>query len=164
MEKARGYVHTFGEDVNTDVILPGKYLNVTDPDELASHCMESLDPEFPSKVTKGDVIVAGKNFGCGSSREHAPLAILYAGVSCVIADSFARIFYRNALNIGLPVLESPEAVAAIQAGDEVEVDFDSGRITDVTTGAEFASTPIPPFMQQILADGGLIAHVRKNRG
>ncbi|MBQ9464426.1 MAG: 3-isopropylmalate dehydratase small subunit, partial [Lachnospiraceae bacterium] len=106
----------------------------------------------------------GKNFGCGSSREHAPLAILYAGVSCVIADSFARIFYRNALNIGLPVLESPEAVAAIRAGDEVEVDFDSGRITDVTTGAEFASTPIPPFMQQILADGGLIAHVRKNRG
>ena len=161
MEKAKGHVHTFGEDVNTDVILPGKYLNVTDPDELASHCMESLDPAFPSKVAKGDVIVAGKNFGCGSSREHAPLSILYAGISCVIADSFARIFYRNALNIGLPVLESPAAVQAIRAGDEVEVDFDSGRITDVTTGAEFSSTPIPPFMQEILADGGLIAHTRK---
>lgn len=163
MEKARGYVHTFGEDVNTDVILPGKYLNVTDPDELASHCMESLDPEFPAKVSKGDVIVAGKNFGCGSSREHAPLAILYAGISCVVADSFARIFYRNALNIGLPVLESPAAAAAIAAGDEVEVDFDSGEIRDITTGETFASAPIPPFMQEILADGGLIAHVRKQR-
>ena len=163
MEKARGHVHIFGEDVNTDVILPGKYLNVTDPGELASHCMESLDPEFPSKVAKGDVIVAGKNFGCGSSREHAPLAILYAGISCVVADSFARIFYRNALNIGLPVLESPAAAAAIAAGDEVEVDFDSGEIRDITTGEAFASAPIPPFMQEILADGGLIAHVRKQR-
>ncbi|MBR0106941.1 MAG: 3-isopropylmalate dehydratase small subunit [Lachnospiraceae bacterium] len=144
-------------------MLPGKYLNVTDPDELASHCMESLDPEFPSKVSKGDVIVAGKNFGCGSSREHAPLAILYAGISCVVADSFARIFYRNALNIGLPVLESPAAAAAIAAGDEVEVDLDSGEIRDLTSGETFASAPIPPFMQEILADGGLIAHVRKQR-
>lgn len=161
MQEARGRVFTFGDDVNTDVILPGKYLNVTDPAELASHCMESEDPEFTQKVKPGDIMVAKKNFGCGSSREHAPLSIKYAGVSCVIATTFARIFFRNAINIGLPILECEEAAEDIKAGDEVSVNFDTGMITNITTGKTYQAAPFPPFMQNLIACGGLVNYSRE---
>ncbi|WP_298066236.1 3-isopropylmalate dehydratase small subunit [uncultured Mailhella sp.] len=164
MQNARGKAFVFGDDVNTDVILPGKYLNVTDPQELALHCMESADPGFAKKAAPGDILVARKNFGCGSSREHAPLSIKYLGISCVIASTFARIFFRNALNIGLPILECDEAARGIRPGDEVEVDFDSGRITNVTLGQTFQAAPLPPFMQNLIASGGLVSYARKNMG
>ncbi len=157
--RAEGHVFKYGDNVDTDVIIPARYLNATKGEELAQHCMEDIDKEFIHKVQKGDIIVADKNFGCGSSREHAPLAIKCAGVSCVIAETFARIFYRNAINIGLPIIECPEAARAIQNGDEVEVDFDSGVITDKTTGQTFTGQSFPPFMQRIIAAGGLIDHI-----
>lgn len=157
----RGKVWKFGADVDTDAIIPARYLNTSDPGELAKHCMEDADPEFPARVRPGDIIVAGKNFGCGSSREHAPIAIKAAGVSCVIAGTFARIFYRNAFNIGLPIFESPEAAAEIEEGDEILVDADTGVIENLTTGKKYTATPVPPFMQQIIAAGGLINYVKE---
>lgn len=155
----QGRAWKFGADIDTDAIIPARYLNTADPAELAQHCMEDADPEFPSKVRPGDVIVADKNFGCGSSREHAPIAIKEAGISCVIAKSFARIFYRNAFNIGLPIFESPEAVDAIQEGDELSVDSNNGIIKNLTRGEEYRATPVPEFMQQIISAGGLINYV-----
>lgn len=157
----RGTVHRFGRDVDTDVIIPARYLNTSDPAELARHCMEDIDAGFVGRVRPGDIVVAQENFGCGSSREHAPVAIKACGVSCVIAKSFARIFYRNAINVGLPILECPEAAEAIGAGDVVEVDADTGVIRDETTGATFQAQPFPPFIQQIIADGGLVEHTRR---
>ena len=157
--KAEGRVFKFGSNVDTDVIIPARYLNVPDPSELAKHCMEDIDKEFVNKVSKGDIIVADKNFGCGSSREHAPIAIKAAGVSCVIAETFARIFYRNSINIGLPIIECPEAAKAINAGDDVEVDFDSGVITDKTTGQSFKGQAFPEFMQKIIKAEGLINYI-----
>ena len=152
--KACGHVFKYGDNVDTDVIIPARYLNATQGEELAKHCMEDIDKEFVHKVQKGDIIVANKNFGCGSSREHAPLAIKCAGVSCVIAETFARIFYRNAINIGLPIIECPEAAKAIENGDEVEVDFDSGVITNKTKGETYQGQSFPPFMQKIISAGG----------
>jgi 3-isopropylmalate/(R)-2-methylmalate dehydratase small subunit len=154
--QAKGTVHKYGDNVDTDVIIPARYLNTASAEELAAHCMEDIDADFVKNVKQGDIIVGGANFGCGSSREHAPLAIKTAGVSCVIAASFARIFYRNAINIGLPILESPEAAAAIANGDEVQVDFDTGAITDITSGQTFKAQPFPPFIQNIIAAGGLL--------
>lgn len=156
-----GRVHKFGDDINTDEIIPARYLNTSDPAELARHVMEDADPEFVSRMKPGDFIVGGKNFGCGSSREHAPIAIKAAGVAAVIADSFARIFYRNAFNMGLPILESPEAVAELQAGQEIRVNLDTGEIVALDSGKIYKSTPIPPFMQELLADGGLMVHLKK---
>lgn len=153
---AHGFVHRYGDNVDTDVIIPARYLNTASHSELAAHCMEDIDKEFINKVKSGDIIVAGKNFGCGSSREHAPIAIKASGISCVIAPTFARIFYRNAINIGLAILECPEAAAAIQDGDEVAVDFDTGVITDVTSGQTFQAQPFPPFIQNIIQKGGLL--------
>ena len=161
MESAKGYVHKFGANVDTDVIIPARYLNSTDPKELAAHCMEDIDKDFVKNVKPGDIIVADKNFGCGSSREHAPLAIKAAGVSCVIAETFARIFYRNSINIGLPIIECKEASEKINAGDLVSVDFDSGIITDETTGEKFKGQAFPPFMQSLIDAGGLISYVNK---
>lgn len=158
---AKGQVFRYGDNVDTDVIIPARYLNTSDPLELAEHCMEDIDITFAKKVHDGDIIVADDNFGCGSSREHAPIAIKASGVSCVIANSFARIFYRNAINIGLPILECPEAVAVIEAGDEVEVDFDSGKITDVTKGQSFQGQAFPPFMQELIAAGGLVNYINQ---
>ena len=158
----KGKVHKFGDDVNTDEILPARYLNTSDPAELALHAMEDADPEFVHKVQHGDFIVAGKNFGCGSSREHAPVALKAVGLAGVIAASFARIFYRNAFNMGLPIFECPEAAAEIQGGQEISVDVDTGVITDLSTGKKYQSQPIPPFMQELLADGGLMAHLKKH--
>ncbi|MGI6108242.1 MAG: 3-isopropylmalate dehydratase small subunit [Eubacteriaceae bacterium] len=160
--KAQGKVFRYGSDVDTDVIIPARYLNTSDPKELASHCMEDIDKDFVNQVEDGDIIVADDNFGCGSSREHAPIAIKESGVSCVIANSFARIFYRNSINIGLPILECPEAVNAISAGDKVEVDFDSGKITDVTTGQEFQAGAFPEFMQQLISAGGLVNYINRD--
>ncbi|MGB8991996.1 MAG: 3-isopropylmalate dehydratase small subunit [Desulfobaccales bacterium] len=157
----KGKVHKFGDDVNTDEIIPARYLNTSDPQELARHAMEDADPEFIKKMQPGDFIVAGKNFGCGSSREHAPIALKAAGLSGVIAGSFARIFYRNSFNMGLPIFEAAEAAAALTNGQEINVDLDTGVITDLTTGKKYASQPIPPFMQELLADGGLMAFVKK---
>lgn len=157
--KAEGKVFKFGSNVDTDVIIPARYLNVPDPSELAKHCMEDIDKEFVNKVTEGDIIVADKNFGCGSSREHAPIAIKAAGVSCVIAETFARIFYRNAINIGLPIIECPEAAKGIEDGDQVEVDFDSGKIYNKTKGTEFQGQPFPEFMQNIISNGGLVNYI-----
>ena len=159
--KVKGKVWKFGDNVDTDVIIPARHLNTSDPQELAKHCMEDADPEFAKKVQPGDIIVAGRNFGCGSSREHAPIAIKAAGIGCVIADSFARIFYRNAFNTGLLILESPEAAKEIEAGHEVEVDAEAGVIKDLTTGKTYRCQPIPPFMQELLRDGGLIPHIQK---
>ena len=161
--KALGHVFKYGDNVDTDVIIPARYLNSSDPAELATHCMEDIDKEFINKVHKGDIIVATKNFGCGSSREHAPIAIKAAGVSCVIAETFARIFYRNAINIGLPIVECPEAAAAIEAGDEVEVNFDSGVITDVTKGTTYQGQAFPEFMQKIIAAEGLVNYINTNQ-
>ena len=160
--KAKGKVHKYGDNVDTDVIIPARHLNTSNPEELAVHCMEDIDASFVSTVRPGDMIVAGKNFGCGSSREHAPLAIKACGVSCVIAASFARIFYRNALNIALPILECPEAAAAIGEGHEVAVDFDSGEISDITAGTSFKAAPFPPFMQELIAAGGLAEYARES--
>ncbi len=157
--RLKGKAWKFGTDIDTDAIIPARYLNTFDPLELAGHCMEDADPSFSARVKPGDIIVAGKNFGCGSSREHAPIAIKAAGVSCVIAGTFARIFYRNSFNIGLPIFESPEAAAGISEGDEVEVDADTGLITNHTTGETYTAAPVPPFMQQIIAAGGLILYV-----
>ncbi|MBR2402511.1 MAG: 3-isopropylmalate dehydratase small subunit [Lachnospiraceae bacterium] len=161
MKAACGSVFKYGDNVDTDVIIPARYLNSSDPKELATHCMEDIDKEFVNKVHSGDIIVANKNFGCGSSREHAPLAIKAAGVSCVIAETFARIFYRNAINIGLPIVECPEAARAIAAGAEVEVDFDSGVITNKTTGERFQGQAFPPFMQKIIDCGGLVNYINE---
>jgi len=155
----KGKTWKFGDNVDTDAIIPARYLNTTDPAELAAHCMEDADPHFPRKVKAGDIMVAGKNFGCGSSREHAPIAIKAAGVSCVIARTFARIFYRNAFNIGLPIFESAEAADRINQGDEVAVDVEAGIIRNVTMNEEYMATQIPPFMQQIIGAGGLINYV-----
>lgn len=157
--KAKGNVFQYGDNVDTDVIIPARYLNSSDPAELATHCMEDIDKEFIQKVKKGDMIVAHKNFGCGSSREHAPIAIKAAGISCVIAETFARIFYRNAINIGLPIIECPEAAAKIQDGDEVEVDFATGIIYDITQKETFQGQPFPEFMQKIIAAEGLINYI-----
>ena len=155
----KGKCWKFGPDINTDLIIPGRYLNTTDPKELAKHCMEDADPQFASKVSEGDMILADKNFGCGSSREHAPLAIKAAGVSCVIAKSFARIFYRNAFNLGLPVIVSPEAYDATDEDDTLEVNTREGSITNLTKGTVFQAEPIPPFMQEIIDHGGLMGYV-----
>ncbi len=157
--KANGKVFKYGDNVDTDVIIPARYLAATSEKELAAHCMEDIDPEFIRKVQPGDIIVAEKNFGCGSSREHAPMAIKGAGVSCVIAETFARIFYRNSINIGLPIIECPQAAHDIEDGDMVEVDFDSGKIYDRTRGTEYQGQPFPPFMQKIIRDGGLISYI-----
>ena len=159
MINAKGTVFKYGDNVDTDVIIPARYLNSSDPAELATHCMEDIDKDSIKTVKKGDIIVAEKNFGCGSSREHAPIAIKAAGVSCVIAETFARIFYRNAINIGLPIIECPEASRAIEAGDEVEVDFDSGIITDITKGTSFKGQAFPEFMQKIIDAEGLVNYI-----
>ena len=159
--KIRGRVFKYGNDVDTDVIIPARYLNTTSESELAGHCMEDIDPDFVKKVRPGDIIVAGDNFGCGSSREHAPIAIKASGVKLVIAASFARIFYRNSINIGLPIWECPEAAAAIANGDEAEADLAAGTITDVTTGKTFIAQPFPPFIQNIIEAGGLINSLKK---
>lgn len=156
-----GKVHKYGANVDTDAIIPARYLNVSEPAELAKHCMEDIDPDFVSKVEPGDIIVATSNFGCGSSREHAPLAIKAAWVSCVIASSFARIFFRNAINIGLPLLESPEAVANTENGDILEVDLASGKIRNMRNGMEFTARPYPEFMAELIAAGGLIEYTKK---
>lgn len=157
----KGKAIKYGDNIDTDVIIPARYLNTSDPKELAAHCMEDIDKDFNTRHQCGDIMVGGLNFGCGSSREHAPIAIKEAGISCVVAKTFARIFYRNAINIGLPILECPEAAKAIQAGDEVEVDFDTGVITDCTTGQTFSAEPFPPFIQQIIQKGGLLASIQK---
>ncbi|MFW6301509.1 MAG: 3-isopropylmalate dehydratase small subunit [Bacillota bacterium] len=165
--KLEGEVWKYGDDVDTDVIIPARYLNTSDPKELAKHCLEDLDSEFTEKMNQGDIIVAGDNFGCGSSREHAPLAIKAAGVNCIIANSFARIFYRNSINIGLPILESEEAVSSISEGDKISVDLDQGLIKNLSSGEEYQAKPFPEFMQELIASGGLINYLQekvKNNG
>ncbi|SHM43246.1 3-isopropylmalate/(R)-2-methylmalate dehydratase small subunit [Caldanaerovirga acetigignens] len=157
----KGRAIKYGNNVDTDVIIPARYLNTTDPKELAVHCMEDLDPEFKNKVRPGDIIVAGVNFGCGSSREHAPIAIKASGISCVIAETFARIFFRNAINIGLPIVECPEAARDIKDGDQVAVDLATGEITNLTTGKVYKASPFPPFMQELIKLGGLVEYVRE---
>lgn len=157
--KAHGKVHKYGDNVDTDVIIPARHLNTSDHKELASHCMEDIDTEFVKKVKRGDIMVGGENFGCGSSREHAPIAIKASDIDCVIAKTFARIFYRNAINIGLPILECPEASEKIQDGDEVSIDFDSGVITNETKGETYQALPFPDFIKDIMAKGGLIAQI-----
>ncbi len=159
--KAFGKVHKYGDNVDTDVIIPARYLNSADPKELATHCMEDIDKEFVNKVNNGDIMVANLNFGCGSSREHAPIAIKASGISCVIASTFARIFYRNAINIGLPILECDEAAKGIDAGDEVEVDFDTGIITNKTKNQTYQAQPFPEFMKGIINAGGLLNSLKK---
>ena len=158
--QARGTVFKYGDNVDTDVIIPARYLNITDMKELSAHCMEDIDKEFRGKVREGDIMVAGNNFGCGSSREHAPATIKASGISCVIANSFARIFYRNSINIGLAIIECPEAAAAISAGDTVSVDFIKGEIIDETTGQTFQAEPFPPFLQDIIDKGGLLKAIK----
>lgn len=153
---AHGIVHKYPDNVDTDVIIPARYLNTPNAQELARHCMEDIDADFTNRVKSGDIMVAGWNFGCGSSREHAPLAIKTAGVSCVIAKTFARIFYRNSINIGFPIVECPQAAEEIQAGDQVDVDFDSGVITDKTTGKTYQAAPFPAFINGIIQSGGLL--------
>lgn len=157
----KGRAFKFGHDIDTDAIIPARHMNTSVPEELAKHCMEDADPEFINKIKTGDIIVAGKNFGCGSSREHAPIAIKYAGISCVVAQSFARIFYRNAINIGLPIFESPEAAEGIEEGDQIEIDADTGVITNLTKGEAYQAKPFPEFMQQLIATGGLMAYVKE---
>jgi 3-isopropylmalate/(R)-2-methylmalate dehydratase small subunit len=157
----KGEVHKYGADVNTDVIIPARYLNVSEPAELAKHCMEDIDEDFVSKVKPGDIIMATTNFGCGSSREHAPLAIKAAGISCIIAKTFARIFFRNAINIGLPLLECEEAVDKTEAGDILEVELASGRIKNQTSGMVFTAKPYPDFMAELIAAGGLIEYTKR---
>ncbi|MBI2849283.1 MAG: 3-isopropylmalate dehydratase small subunit [Chloroflexi bacterium] len=162
--RIKGKVHKYGANVDTDVIIPARYLNVSDAKELAAHCLEDLDPDFVKKLQTGDILVAETNFGCGSSREHAPLAIKAAGVGAIIARSFARIFYRNAINIGLPILECPEAVEGSRAGDELEVELSTGEVRNLTTGHSFRAKPYPEFMLQIIAAGGLVEHTRQRLG
>ena len=158
---ARGSVFKYPDNVDTDVIIPARHLNTQDPKELASHCMEDIDKDFVNRVQPGDIMVGGWNFGCGSSREHAPLCIKTAGIAVVIAKSFARIFYRNSINIGLPIMECPEAVDAIEAGDTVQVDFDTGLITNLTRGESYQAQPFPPFIQNIISAGGLMKAIQK---
>ena len=160
--KAKGNVFKYGDNVDTDVIIPARHLAITDPKGSAQYCMEDIDADFVKKVKPGDIIVASKNFGCGSSREHAPIAIKASGISCVIAETFARIFYRNAINIGLPIIESAQAVRAIEAGDVVEIDFNSGMIYDITKGTTYKGQAFPPFMQELIAAGGLINYINKS--
>ena len=160
----KGKVWKFGDNVNTDEIIPARYLNTSDPAELARHCMETVDPEFVRKISPGDIIMAEDNFGCGSSREHAPLALKTAGLACVVARSFARIFFRNAINIGLPIIECPEAVAGTNQGDELEVDVAKGLVRNVTQGTEWRVPPFPEEMQQIIAAGGLMNFVKEKAG
>ena len=162
--QAKGFVFKYGDNVDTDVIIPARYLNVSEHKALAAHCMEDIDGDFVKKVKTGDMIVAGKNFGCGSSREHAPIAIKASGIACVIAETFARIFYRNAINIGLPILECAEASAKIEKGNEIEVDFNTGKITNHTKNETYQADPFPPFMQEIMSSGGLIERTRKKLG
>jgi 3-isopropylmalate/(R)-2-methylmalate dehydratase small subunit len=157
----KGKAFLFGDDIDTDAIIPARYLNTSDPEELKKHCMEDADPEFFSKISAGDIVVAGKNFGCGSSREHAPIAIKASGISCVIASSFARIFFRNSFNMGLPIFESDEASREIRQGDIVEVDASSGTIRNISSGKHYKAKPIPGFMQDLIEDGGLIKHIEK---
>ena len=157
---AKGFVHKYGDHVDTDVIIPARYLNTQSHQELAIHCMEDIDKDFITRVRAGDIMVAGANFGCGSSREHAPIAIAASGISCVIARSFARIFYRNSINIGLAILECPAAADDIQSGDQVAVDFDSGIITNITRGKTYQAEPFPPFIKDIIAKGGLMASLK----
>ena len=159
MEKAKGKAIKYGDNIDTDVIIPARYLNSSDPKELAAHCMEDIDKDFVNRVQVGDIMVANRNFGCGSSREHAPIAIKASGVSCVIAETFARIFYRNAINIGLPIIECKEASQSIQAGDEVEIDFDSGIITNLTKNEKYQGQAFPEFMQKIIKSEGLINYI-----
>ena len=159
--RTQGKVFKYPDNVDTDVIIPARYLNTSNAQELAKHCMEAIDTEFVSRVNKGDVMVAGWNFGCGSSREHAPLVIKTCGTGCVIAKSFARIFYRNAINIGMPILECEQAADEIAAGDEVSVEFDTGIITDITTGKTYQAAPFPPFIQNIITKGGLLASLKE---
>ncbi len=161
--RACGSVFKYGDNVDTDVIIPARHLATTDPKGLAEHCMEDIDANFVKKVKAGDIIVAGKNFGCGSSREHAPIAIKASGISCVIAETFARIFYRNAINIGLPIIECKEAPEGIEAGDVVEIDFDSGLITDQTNGKTFKGQSFPPFMQELISAGGLVNYINQQK-
>ena len=158
-----GRAFKYGRDVDTDVIIPARYLNSSDPSFLAQHCLEDLDPTFVERVQPGDIVVAQENFGCGSSREHAPLAIKTSGVACVVAATFARIFYRNALNLGLPILECPDAADAVSAGDEVSVDLETGVVTDETTGRSFRAEPFPPFMQELIAAGGLASYLKNTK-
>lgn len=162
--KLEGKAWKFGDDVNTDEIIPARYLSTTDPKEMATHCMEDIDPDFVKKIAPGDIIIADKNFGCGSSREHAPIAIKTAEISCVIAKSFARIFYRNAVNIGLPILECKEAALKIDEGDQIEIDLVSGVITNLTKSETYKAQPFPEFMQQIIAAGGLMNYVMARQG
>lgn len=163
--KVKGTVHTFGDNIDTDVIIPARYLNILNKEELASHCMEDIDPSFSNKVQRGDIIVAKNNFGCGSSREHAPAVIQTSGISVVIAASFARIFYRNAINIGLPILECPPAAQRVRAGDELEVFFDTGLIKNITRSENYQAEPFPPFIQEIISAGGLLRSIsEKNKG
>lgn len=159
--RAHGIVHKYGDNVDTDVIIPARYLNSSDPKELAKKCMEDIDADFVNRVKIGDIIVANKNFGCGSSREHAPIAIKASGIACVVAETFARIFYRNAINIGLPIIECPSAAQAIKAGDEVEIDFDTGMIYDRTSGQEFKGQAFPEFMQKIIKAEGLMNYINQ---
>jgi 3-isopropylmalate/(R)-2-methylmalate dehydratase small subunit len=159
-----GKVYKYGDNVDTDVIIPARYLVTSDPAELAKHCMEDIDGDFAAKARPGDIIVAGKNFGCGSSREHAPIAIKGAGVACVIAPTFARIFYRNSFNTGLPILESDEAAEKIEAGDEVEVDFTTGVIRNITKGESYKAEPFPPFIFKLIESGGLVEYVKAQKG
>ena len=159
--EAKGFVHRYGDNVDTDVIIPARYLNTTNHKELAAHCMEDIDADFVKKAKKGDIMVAGSNFGCGSSREHAPIVIKESGISCVIAKSFARIFYRNAINIGLPILECEQAGEKIAAGDEVEINFDTGVITNITKSESFQAIAFPEFIKNIIASGGLLNSIQK---
>ena len=163
MDNAKGHVLKYGDNVDTDVIIPARYLNSSDPAELAQHCMEDIDKDFSKRMKKGDIIVASKNFGCGSSREHAPISIKASGISCVIAETFARIFYRNAINIGLPIIECPEASKGIDDGDEVEIDFNTGIITDITKGTTYQGQAFPEFMQKLIAAGGLVNYINETR-
>ena len=157
-----GRAFRYGDNIDTDVIIPARYLNTSEHKELASHCMEDIDKDFVKNVHEGDIIVGGKNFGCGSSREHAPIAIKASGISCVIAATFARIFFRNSINIGLPILECPEASREIQSGDVVSVDISTGTIVDKTTGKEYKAEPFPPFMQKLIEAGGLAEYIKEN--
>ncbi len=160
--KIKGKVWRFGDDVNTDLIIPGKYLELVDPQAMALHAMEGIDPDFPNKVEEGDIVVGGRNFGCGSSREHAPLALKHAGVGAVVAESFARIFYRNSVNIGLPALECPGIADAVSDGDNLEIDLTGGGVKNRTTGEELGFVPLPGFMVEILGEGGLVTYIRNH--
>lgn len=162
--EVRGKVLKYGDNVDTDVIIPARYLNTADPSELAKHCMEDIDKNFSARVKKGDIMIAGKNFGCGSSREHAPIAIKASGISCVIAETFARIFYRNAINIGLPIVECKEAAQDAREGDEVSVDFQTGEICNITKQIKYKGEPFPEFIREIINSDGLINYVRKRQG